>query len=97
MLIFHDPQCADYGSAMRPEQPTRLTRSAAHLHRLHPNWEQRLPPPASSVADAILLRAHTAAHLPQWDGTKARPFRAGMKCRPADGVLLERVGSRCSA
>ncbi|MEI6051165.1 MAG: histone deacetylase [Opitutaceae bacterium] len=63
MLIFHDPQCADYGSAMRPEQPARLMRSAAHLHRLHPNWEQRLPPPASCVADAILLRAHTAAHL----------------------------------
>ena len=63
MLLFYDPQCADYGSAMRPEQPARLTRSAAHLHRLHPNWEQRLPPPASSVADAILLRAHTTAHL----------------------------------
>ena len=63
MLIFHDPQCADYGSAMRPEQPARLTRSAAHLRATHPAWDFRLPPSAAAVADAVLRRAHTAAHL----------------------------------
>lgn len=63
MLIFHDPQCADYGSSMRPEQPARLTRSAAHLRTAHPDWEFRLPPPATSVSDDTLRLAHTAAHL----------------------------------
>ena len=63
VLIFHDPQCADYGSAMRPEQPARLTRSAAHLRTAHPAWEFRVPPPAAAVADETLLLAHTPAHL----------------------------------
>lgn len=63
MLIFHDPQCAAYGSSMRPEQPARVTRSAAHLRAAHPNWEFRLPPPASSVSADTLQLAHTAAHL----------------------------------
>jgi len=63
MLIFYDPQCADYGSSMRPEQPARLTRSAAHLQAVHPHWEFRLPPAAVAVADVSLRRAHTAAHL----------------------------------
>ncbi len=31
MVIIHDPRCIDYGSSMRPEQPARITRSAAHL------------------------------------------------------------------
>ena len=26
MVIFHDPKCAEYGSAMRPEQPARVLR-----------------------------------------------------------------------
>ncbi|MEI8089140.1 MAG: histone deacetylase [Opitutaceae bacterium] len=63
MLIFHDPQCADYGSAMRPEQPARLTRSAAYLRVTHPVWNFRLPPPVASAAQAIVQRAHTAEHL----------------------------------
>ncbi len=63
MLIFHDPRCADYGSAMRPEQPARVLRSVAHLRSAHPAWEFRVPPPAASVSDATLLLAHTAAHL----------------------------------
>ena len=67
MLIFHDPQCADYGSAMRPEQPARVTRSVAHLRATHPAWEFRVPPPASSVADATLLLAHRPAHLHRLD------------------------------
>jgi acetoin utilization deacetylase AcuC-like enzyme len=63
MLIFHDPQCAGYGSSMRPEQPARVTRSAAHLRAAHPGWTWRVPPPAASVTDATLLLAHTPAHL----------------------------------
>jgi acetoin utilization deacetylase AcuC-like enzyme len=63
MLIFHDPQCADYGSSMRPEQPARITRSAAHLRTAHPDWEFRVPPPAATVSDDTLCLAHTAAHL----------------------------------
>lgn len=67
MLIFHDPQCADYGSAMRPEQPARVIRSMAHLRSAHPAWEFRVPPPASAVTDATLLLAHSAAHLQRLD------------------------------
>lgn len=63
MLLFHDPQCANYGSSMRPEQPARVTRSVAHLRAAHPTWEFRVPPPAASISDTTLLRAHTSAHL----------------------------------
>ena len=60
MILVHDPQCADYGSSMRPEQPARITRSAAHLRKAHPNWQWRLPKPA---LDADILRAHHTSHL----------------------------------
>ncbi len=60
MLILHDPQSADYGSSMRPEQPARITKSAAHLRAAHPDWEWRLPTPAS---DEALLLAHAPEHL----------------------------------
>jgi acetoin utilization deacetylase AcuC-like enzyme len=70
MLIFHDPLCAAYGSAMRPEQPARVTRSVAHLRTAHPDWEFRVPAPATSVADATLLLAHTPAHLRRLDDTR---------------------------
>lgn len=67
MLIFNDPQCADYGSAMRPEQPARVIRSMAHLRAAHPTWEFRVPPPASAVTEATLLLAHRADHLRRLD------------------------------
>jgi acetoin utilization deacetylase AcuC-like enzyme len=57
MTIVHDPQCADYGSAMRPEQPARVTRSAAQLRQAHPDWNWRKP--AAAAEDAVL-----AAHVP---------------------------------
>jgi acetoin utilization deacetylase AcuC-like enzyme len=60
MILFHDPLCAEYGSSMRPEQPARITRSAAHLKSAHPEWEWRKPPAAE---EAILLTAHTPALL----------------------------------
>lgn len=62
MLLLHDPQCAGYGSAMRPEQPARVTRTAAHLRETHPAWTWRVPD-AALATDAALLRAHTPAHL----------------------------------
>ena len=61
MLILHDPQCADYGSSMRPEQPARVTRTVAHLRQARPEWAWRVP--ESAVADETLRLAHTPAHL----------------------------------
>lgn len=62
MLILHDPRCADYGSAMRPEQPARVTRSASHLQAAHAEWTWRVPA-EGSVTDDVLRLAHTAALL----------------------------------
>jgi acetoin utilization deacetylase AcuC-like enzyme len=50
---------------MRPEQPARVIRSAAHLRTAHPEWTWQRPP--DTVADAVLLRAHSAAHLRRLD------------------------------
>lgn len=60
MLILHDPQCADYGSSMRPEQPARITKSAVHLRAQHPDWLWRVPPAAT---EERLLLAHDPDHL----------------------------------
>lgn len=56
MIIIHDSRCAEYGSSMRPEQPARVLRSAAHLRTAHPGWEWRLP---ADAPEADLLAAHT--------------------------------------
>ena len=60
MIILHDPLCAEYGSSMRPEQPARVLRSAAHLQAAHPDWTWQKPAPAD---EAALLTAHTPALL----------------------------------
>jgi len=60
MIILHDPQCADYGSSMRPEQPARITRSVAHLRPAHPEWPWQVP---ACAGDQSVLRAHTPALL----------------------------------
>jgi acetoin utilization deacetylase AcuC-like enzyme len=60
MIIIHDPRCAEYGSALRPEQPARVLRSAAQLRSNHPEWEWRLP---RQAATEILLAGHTPALL----------------------------------
>lgn len=70
MLILHDPRCAEYGSAARPEQPARVTRTAAHLRATRPDWEWREP--QGLADDATLLLAHTRAHLQRL--TVARDF-----------------------
>lgn len=61
MTIVHDPQCADYGSSMRPEQPARVLRSVSHLQAAHPGWNWQLPAPAGETE---ILAAH-APDLPQ--------------------------------
>jgi len=61
MLLIHDPRCAEFGSDRHPEQPSRVTRSAAHLRVAHPEWAWQTPP--DDVPDDILLLAHTPGHL----------------------------------
>jgi acetoin utilization deacetylase AcuC-like enzyme len=61
MLILHDPQCAEYGSSLRPEQPARVTGAVAYLRPKHPDWTWRVPAPLAD--DSLLLQAHTSAHL----------------------------------
>ena len=60
MTIIHDPQCTDYGSPRRPEQPARVVKSVAHLRAAHPTWEWRIP---AIATDGMLLAVHTPAHL----------------------------------
>jgi acetoin utilization deacetylase AcuC-like enzyme len=55
MIILHDPQCADYGSSMRPEQPARITRTVEHLRLAHPDWAWRMPIAAD---EKTVLLAH---------------------------------------
>ena len=60
MLIVHDPRCAEFGSAHRPERPTRVTATSALLLARHPEWRWAAP---GEVSDDVLLLAHTRAHL----------------------------------
>ena len=65
MLILHDPRCADYGSSLRPEQPARVLRTAAHLRATHPEWTWRTE--LAPADDATLQLVHTPAHLRRLD------------------------------
>jgi acetoin utilization deacetylase AcuC-like enzyme len=80
MLILHDPQCADYGSSMRPEQPARVIHTAAHLRAARPAWSWKIP--TTPVNDDTLLLAHTPAHLKRLafarDFDDDTPFFAGI-------------------
>lgn len=60
MLIFHDPRCADFGSALRPEQPARMLKTVPHLQSRFPEWEWQVPPAAD---DGACLLAHAPEHL----------------------------------
>ena len=60
MQIFHDPQCADYGSSARPDQPARTLRTSAYLREVHPEWIWEVAPAAFKE---VLRLAHSEAHL----------------------------------
>lgn len=62
MRILHDPACAGYSAPGHVERPTRVLGTAVHLHAQHPAWEW-VTPPSDVADDAVLLRAHTPAHL----------------------------------
>lgn len=61
MLLLHDPQCSEYGSYQHPERPTRVIRTAEHLHQSFPSWAWQAS--LEDVPDDILRLAHTPAHL----------------------------------
>jgi acetoin utilization deacetylase AcuC-like enzyme len=92
MLIIYDPQCAEYGSPARPEQPARVTRTVAHLRTAHPDWIWRGP--HAEVEESTLLLAHPAAHLARLEqpqdfdtDTPYFPGVAGHARRAVSGAL----------
>lgn len=92
MTIVHDPQCADYGSSMRPEQPARVLRSAAHLKEKHPDWTWIVP---SAAPEETVRLAHPPAllqrlgHGPDIDADT--PYFPGIRehARRAVGAAVE--------
>ncbi|MFT3783473.1 MAG: histone deacetylase [Nibricoccus sp.] len=60
MIIFHDPQCADYGATAQYEKPARVATTVARLRAAHFDWQWRLPP----VADEEVIKlVHSPQHL----------------------------------
>ncbi len=60
MTILHDERCANYGTPGHPERPERVSRTAEHLRRAHPEWKWQTPSPAERNT---LLKAHSEHHL----------------------------------
>jgi acetoin utilization deacetylase AcuC-like enzyme len=60
MIIFHDESCLEYSAPNHPERPARVGHSVRLLKERHPDWEWRIPKPAS---EAALLRAHSRDHV----------------------------------
>lgn len=60
MIIFHDERCADYATPGHPERSERVSQTASHLRRTHPQWPWRVALPATPEA---ILRAHSERHL----------------------------------
>lgn len=60
MIIFHDPQCADYGATAEHEKPARVSATVARLRAAHLDWQWRLPPLAD---EAVLKLVHSPQHL----------------------------------
>lgn len=80
---------------MRPEQPARVIRSAAHLRTAHPDWTFRVPPPATTVPDSTLALAHTPAHLKRL--AQPRDFDADTPFFPGIGDHARRAVSAALA
>ena len=72
MIIFHDPSCLEYSAPGHPERPARIARTVPLLNERHPDWEWRIPEPAS---EAAVLRAHSRDHLERIKGA-TRDFDA---------------------
>ena len=72
MIIFHDASCLEYSAPVHPERPARIARTVPLLNERHPDWEWRIPGPASEVA---VLRAHSRDHLERIKGA-TRDFDA---------------------
>src|SRR5476649_642318 len=53
MLVIHDPRCSEYGSSMRPEQPSRVVKTAEFLRASFPAWTWQEP--EADVSDEVLL------------------------------------------
>lgn len=64
MILLHDPICTSYGAPGHPERPERILASVSHLKNRHPEWEWRLPRPAT---DEEILRIHARHHLERFD------------------------------
>jgi len=60
MIIFHDASCLEYSAPSHPERPARIARTVPLLNERHPDWEWRIPGPAS---EAAVLQAHSRDHL----------------------------------
>jgi acetoin utilization deacetylase AcuC-like enzyme len=78
MIIFHDASCLEYSAPSHPERPARVARSVPLLKQRHPDWEWRIPEPAS---EAALLRAHSRDHLERIRST-TRDFDADTPVYP---------------
>ena len=72
MIIFHDASCLEYSAPSHPERPARIARTVPLLNKRHPDWEWRIPGPAS---EAAVLRAHSRDHLERIKGA-TRDFDA---------------------
>jgi acetoin utilization deacetylase AcuC-like enzyme len=60
MIVFHDASCLEYSAPGHPERPARIARSVSLLKERHPDWEWRIPEPAT---EAAILRAHSLEHM----------------------------------
>jgi acetoin utilization deacetylase AcuC-like enzyme len=91
MLVIHDPRCADYGSSMRPEQPSRVVNTASYLLDAFPGWTWETPGP--EARDEMLLLAHTREHVSRL--AKPRDFDADTPYFPEIGQHARR-GVACA-
>ena len=78
MIIFHDASCLEYSAPAHPERPARIARTVPLLNERHPDWEWRIPEPAS---EAAVLRAHSRDHLERIKGA-TRDFDADTPVYP---------------